>query len=174
MEERTMSEYDRATRDCPVSLLHPELRQAVQAYFDQHNLGDPAEAVQACCETSSVKKSASRLASWLNDRADQTIHTGILLTPERLIWARLGDQTGIHLVSANLREILVKVYHSRLTQDTGLEVSGYVEGVRNKVKGYLGMESEEIARRFYDHIRQATDLVKPPPKRKSIFGFWRE
>ncbi len=174
MEERHMSEYDRATRDSPVSLLQPMLRQAVQDYFSQHDLGDPAEKVLACCETTSRKKATSRLVSWLNDKSDKTTYVAILLTPDQLIWVRHGDQTGTFRNAASLKDIQVRVYNSRLTHDTGLEVAGYVEGVRGRVKGYLGMESEGIARRFYEQVQQARDKVQPPAKRRSIFGFWRE
>jgi hypothetical protein len=75
-----MSDYYRTTRECSVRQLHPELRQAIRNYFQEHNLGDLDAETISCCETISEKKVTGRLISWLNDNSDTTIHTGILLT----------------------------------------------------------------------------------------------
>ncbi len=161
-----MSEYIRTTRECPLSQLRPELRQALRDYFKEHKLNDPSTETLLCCETTSEKKSTGKLVAWLSDKSDQIIHMGILLTPERLIWARRGDRSGIRVTAALLKDIRVKVYTSRLTQDTGLEVNGFVGDSRSKVRGYLGMESEAVAQKFCDLVKQAIDKVNPPVKRK--------
>ncbi len=166
-----MSDYTRITRECPVSQLTSELRQALREYFQAHDLGELTEAVLACYETVSEKKDAGRLVAWLNDKTDNTTHLGLLLTPDRLIWARYGDQTGTRVISAMLRDIQVKVYNSRLTQDTGLEVNGYIEGMRGRMKGYLGLESEEIAQRFCNQVKQEIEKIVPPRKRRVPWFF---
>ncbi len=85
-----------------MSQLHPELRYAIRNYFQQHTLGDSIAETLRCCETISEKKSVSRLVSWLNVNSDTTIHTGILLTSQSLIWVRRGDRSGTLLTAASL------------------------------------------------------------------------
>ena len=115
-----MSDYNRTARECPVSQLHPELFLAVRNYFQEHKLGDLEAETLLCCETISRKKSGNRLVSWLNEGLDTTVHTGILFTSQWLVWVRSGDKSGIQLASADLKQILVRVYSSLFTRDGGL------------------------------------------------------
>jgi hypothetical protein len=161
-----MSEYNRFTRECTLGQLRPELRQAIRAFFKEHELDEQSAGILACYETTSEKKSTGKLVAWLNDQSDTTVHLGMLLTPDWLIWARSGDRSGTRLNAANLKEIRVKVYSSRLTQDAGLEVSGYISSSKGRVKGYIGMESEAVAQKFCDQVKQAIDKVNPPSARK--------
>ncbi len=157
-----MSDYNRTTRKCSMSQLHPELRQAVRNYFQEHVLGDPGVETLRCCETISEKKSVSRLVSWLNDNSDRTIHTGMLLTSQWLIWVRRGDSTGTLLTAANLHLISVGVHTSMFTKDFGLEVSGYIEGSKSPMSGYIGMGPELAAQEFCEEVTQAVLKANPP------------
>ena len=160
-----MSDYNRTTRECSVSQLHPELRQAIRSYFQEHELGDPQAETLMCCETISEKKNAGGLVSWLNGELDTTIHTGMLLTSQWLIWVRSGDKSGTLLAAADLKQISVKAYTSILTQDTGLEVSGYIEDSKGLMRGYIGMGSELAAQKFCDEVKQAITKANPPTKK---------
>ena len=160
-----MSDYNRTTRECLVSQLHPELLQAIQHYFQEHNLGDLEAETLLCCETISTKKRANRLISWLNAGLDRTIHTGMLLTARWLIWVRSGERSGLVLTAANLKEIRAKTYTSKLTQDTGLEVYGYIAGSQGRVRGYIGLGSGEAAHKFCEAVKQAIEKVNPPSKK---------
>jgi hypothetical protein len=161
-----MSEYNRATRECPVSQLHPELRQAVRNYFQEHELGDMETETLLCCETISEKKTSGRLGSWMNDSLDTTIHTGMLLTSQWLIWARYGDKTGVLVTAANLELLSARVYTSIIAQDTGLEIFGYIVGFKGQKRGYIGMGSEPAAQKFCDEVMQAIIRLNPPPPPK--------
>jgi hypothetical protein len=161
-----MSDYNRTTRGCLVSQLRPELLQAVQRYFREHQLGDPEAETLMCCETISTKKNANRLVSWLNAESDRTIHTGMLLTAQWLIWVRRGDRSGLVLTAANLKEIHVKDYASKLTRDTGLEVFGYIAGSKGRIRGYVGLGPEEAAHEFCEAVKQAIEKANPPSKRR--------
>jgi hypothetical protein len=156
-----MSDYHRTTRECSTSQLHPELLQAIRNYFLEKQLGDLEAETILCCETISEKKNVHRLVAWLNGTSDTTIHMGILLTSQWLIWARHGDTSGTILAAASLGNILVKTYTSILTQDTGLEISGYFENSKGPLKGHIGMESELVAQKFCDEIARLN-----PPKQK--------
>jgi hypothetical protein len=157
-----MSDYNRTTRECSVNQLHPELRQAVQSYFQGHELGDMETGTLLCCETISEKKNISRLASLLKDVQDTTIHMGMLLTSQQLIWVRRGDQTGTVLNAADLKEIQVRTYTSILTKDSGLEIFGYVGDAKNRVRGYVGMGAELAAQKFCEEVQKAIATVTPP------------
>ncbi len=165
-----MGYYTRKTRECLVSQLQPELRQAIQNYGQIHHLGDLDTETLLCCETVSKKKSTSRLLSWLSSAADTTVYTGMLLTPQWLLWVRSGDQSGVGLSAARLIDIQVKAYTSLLTSDTGLEVNGYVGETPHRVRGYIGLEANPASEKFCAAVREAIAKVKPPSK-KSLFSF---
>ena len=90
----------------------------------------------------------------------------MLLTSQKLIWVRRGDQSGIVLNTADLKEIQVSAYISMLTKDTGLEVIGYIEDSKSKTRGYIGMGSELAAQKFCDQVKQAITKVNPPAQKK--------
>jgi hypothetical protein len=160
-----MSDYNRTTRECTVSQLHPELRQAIRGYFKEHGLGEPQAETLMCCETISEKKKFGRLASILKGAGDTMIYTGMLLTSQWLIWVRKGDQSGTVLTAADLKEIQVKAYTSILAQDAGLEISGYIEGSKSLIRGYIGMGPELAAQKFCEEVKKAVSNVNPPPKK---------
>jgi hypothetical protein len=164
-----MSDYDRTTRECPVTQLRPELIQAIRDYFQAHKLGDLEAEILMCCETISRKKDASRLPPWLTGEMDTIIYTGTLLTSQRLIWVRSGDRSGCLLNAANLKDIQVKVFNSKLTKDSGLEVLGYLEGSQKRVQGHIGMGPEPVTYKFCEQVKQAIAKVNPPPPRRFLW-----
>lgn len=161
-----MSDYNRTTRECSVHQLHPELRKAIQSYFQEHQLGDLEAETLMCCETVSEKKDFGRVTSFLKGGLDTTIHTGMLLTSQWLIWVRKGDQSGMVLNAANLKEIQVKAYASIFAQDAGLEILGYIGDPRKPVQGYIGMGTELAAQKFCEEVQKAITTINPPSPRK--------
>ena len=160
-----MSDYNRTTRECSVSQLHPELRQAIRRYFEEHELGDLEAETLMCCETLSEKKNISRLVSLLKGAEDTTIHTGMLLTSQWLIWVRRGDQSGTLLTAANLKEIQARAFTSILVKDTGLEIFGYIGDSKGKMRGYIGTGSELAAQKFCEEVQKAIANVTPPTQK---------
>ncbi|MBN2392867.1 MAG: hypothetical protein JXR84_19200 [Anaerolineae bacterium] len=165
-----MSSYNRTTRECSVSQLRPELYQAIQDYFQAQQLGDPKTEVLMCCETTSQKKDAGRLASWLDGEGDTTVYTGMLLTSQRLIWVRSTEASDMVLNAANLKEIRVRAYTSPLARDSGLEVFGFIGNSKGRVRGYIGMGPESAAQKFCEAVVQAVETLNPPVKRR-LFGW---
>jgi hypothetical protein len=160
-----MSDYHRTTKECSLGQLRPELLRAIREYFHEHRLGDLETEPLACCETTSEKKSIGRLASFLGDDPDTIAYTGVLLTSQWLIWARSGDQSGTVVNAANLKEIQVKAFASKLSKDTGLEIVGYIGKSKGRVRGYLAMGPELAAQTFCEQVQQAISKVKPPVRR---------
>lgn len=161
-----MSQYDRTTRNCLVSELPPELLQAIRDYSQAQQLGDVEAETLLCCETVSTKKSAGRRPAWLEGELDATLHTGLLLTPQWLIWARQGDRTRPVVMAANLKDIQVKAYTSWLTKDTGLEIVGYMEATRRRARGYVGLGTDAAAQEFCEAVKEAINKVNPPVQRR--------
>jgi len=160
-----MSDYNRTTRECSVSQLQPELRQAIQNYFQEQNLGDPETETLLCCETVSTRKSSGWLDSLLSGNVDATIHMGMLLTAELLIWVRKGDQSATVLTAADLKEIQVKVHASLFDKDNGLEIVGFVRDSQSRIRGYVGMGAEPAAQKFCEEVEKAVARVKPPAEK---------
>jgi hypothetical protein len=160
-----MSNYNRTTRECSVSQLHPDLRQAIKNYFREQELGDPETETLLCCETISTRKSSGWLGSLLNGGEDTTIHTGMLLTSEWLVWVRKGDRSGTVLTAASLKEIQVKTYLSILNKDNGLEIAGFTRDSQSQVRGYVGLGTEPAAQRFCEEVEKAVAKVKPPSEK---------
>jgi hypothetical protein len=157
-----MSDYNRTTRECPVSQLQPDLRQAIKNYFQEQELGNPDTETMLCCETVSTRKSSGWLSSLLGSGEDTSFHTAMLFTSEWLIWVRKGDQSSTLLNAANLKEIQVKTYASLLNKDNGLEITGYTKDSKGRVRGYVGMGSELAAQKFCEEVEKAVNKVKPP------------
>ena len=163
-----MSNYNRKTRECSVSQMQPELRQAIQNYFQEHGLGDPETESLMCCETISEKKDVGKLANLLGGEADTTVHMGVLFTSEMLIWARKGNKSDMVLNAANLKEIQVRAYDAMLTKETGLEIHGKIGNSKGRVGGFICMGPESAAQNFIETIVDKINEVNPPSKKKGI------
>lgn len=157
-----MSNYKRVTRECALEQLRPELLQPIREYLQGHKLTEVEAQILMCCETLSERQKTSGIAALLGDAPDKLYYTGILVTPDWLIWVHSGAKAGSAVVSAQLKEIHVKPFASLLVKDAGLEVFGYVGEARTHVRGYIGLGSEPAAQKFCETVRQAVDKVNPP------------
>jgi hypothetical protein len=166
-----MSDYVRFTRECSFGQLRPELARAIREYAqNRRELGNVEVEVLMCCQTTSEKKPVGALAALLGDNPDTILYTGMVVTPQWLIWARYGDKSGIRVSSAKLQDVQVKVYASLLVKDTGMEVSGYIGDSRGKVRGYIGMGPEPAAQKFCEQVQKAIEKVNPKPAKKSLWS----
>ena len=143
-----MSEYIRTTRECSVNQLRPELLRAIQNYFQEQKLGHLEAETLLCCETVSTKKSTGKVASWLSGAPDATIHTGMLLTSQWLIWVHHGDQSGTRLNAAELKEIRAEVYGSPFTKDISLEIVGHIGNAKGTCRDSSRWGQTRLRRSF--------------------------
>jgi len=165
-----MSDYVRFTRECSFGQLRPELVRALREYAQNHReLGNVEVEVLMCCETTSEKKRAGALAARLGDDPDTILYTGMLVTPQWLVWARFGDESGISVYSAKLQDVQVRAFASRLVKDTGMEVSGYIGDSKGRVRGYIGMGPEPAAQKFREQVQKAIEKVNPKPTKKRLW-----
>ena len=165
-----MFDYTRTTRTCPVSQIHSSLSQAIREFFQTHQLGDPDTDMILCCETISTRPDPGKLVTWLDGNPDTNILLAILLTPEWLIWARNGDQTGTVVTGAKLQVIKVKAFVRRRSKDMELEVSGFMAGTREYMRGNLELGPDLAAQTFCDAVVPA--VLKAAPPHHSKFPRW--
>jgi hypothetical protein len=171
-KENIMSAYIRFTRECSFGQLRPELVRAIREYAQNHReLGNVEVEALMCCETTSEKKSTGALAALLGDDPDTILYTGMLVTPQWLIWARNGDQSGSVVSSAKLQDVQVRAFASRLVKDTGMQVSGYVGNSKGRVRGYIGMGPEPAAQKFCEQVQKAIEKASPKPAKKRRLWF---
>jgi hypothetical protein len=166
-----MSDYIRFTRECSFDQLRPELTRAIREHAQNHRELGHVEEVLMCCETTSERKRMGALAALMGGDPDTILYTGMLVTPQWLIWARSGDKSGIRVSSAKLLDIQVRAFASRLVKDTGMEVSGYIGDSKGRVRGYIGMGPEPAAQQFCDQVQKAIEKATPKPAKKR-FGFF--
>ena len=161
-----MGDYTRSTIECSVNQLRPELRRAIDEYFQKNTLGEVESETLLCCETVSEKKEPGWLASLLGDKAEPLVYTAMLLTATHLVWARGNQQTSVNVTAADLRFIRVKPFVSLFITDNGLEISGPLGNSKGVVLGYIGMGPEPITQKFCEEVRQAIAKVNPSSTRK--------
>jgi len=150
-----VSNYSRSTRLCRFGELQPELAEAIRAYAVKHELGDVEGGAVLCAETASTKKKKGLFAGWFGTDPDDLHHTAVVLTPERLIWARGGEESGEVVTMARLKEVEVRDFHSPLIEDTGLDVFGFVGGSTERVQAFIGLGPEPDAGRAAAAIKDA-------------------
>ena len=167
-----MSNYERTTRECTIDQLRPELQQAFRNYFAARKLTELDEASLRCCETSSYKKQGGWLSNWLDAGEETTTYTALVLTPEALLWARSAEpaRSEVRVIGASLFAIRVRTVTPLLTQDSGLEISGLIEGSKAFMRGYIGLGKDLAAEKFCEEVDLAIEKVNPRPTRK--FPSW--
>lgn len=142
-----MSEYQRTTRECSMSDLHPELVRAIREYARKRQLGDVESEVLICCETTSERQKKGLLNRLFGD-PDAVHHTAMLLTPRLLIWGTTGEKRGTSIISARLSDIEVRDYDSSVIEDSGLDVFGFLNQSPERVQAFIGLGREQAAERF--------------------------
>lgn len=166
-----MAAYTRSTRECSIDQLRPELSRALREYIQTHAVGNETEIIM-CCETTSVKKETGALSFLMESGPDAVSYTAMLITADRLMWARSGDKSKTVVVSANLKDIRVNVFDSSILKDTGLEINGYPMGAKWRHRGYIGLGPEPAAQKFCEEVRKAAEKANPPAKGwRGLFSF---
>ena len=163
-----MSGTIRTTRECSVERLDPRLLRAFQDYVQMHRLGDLRREALLCCETLTERSGRSRLAAWLEGNPDEKDFLGLVLTEQHLFWARTGKRSGTVAAGGQLKDIRVNRYSSRFPKESGLEISGFVLGSKDWVRGKLALGPEPAAVRFCEQACEASEKHQPPAKKFRI------
>jgi len=161
-----MNNYRRTTRECTVAQLRPDLACAIRDYAKQQQWSNLEAEVVMCCETTSEKISANWLDAVLSGDVDEITYLALIVTPQRLIWARSGKRAGTTAVSAQFKDVNLKIFTPKHTQDIGVDVFGHMEGTRERVSGQLLLGSGLIAQKFSEEVMRTIDNLKPPSSEK--------
>lgn len=149
-----MGDYIRTTRESTLNNLNPILITAIRSYIEKYELGDIDKSTLICCETISTKQK-----KWLFGGKAEIISTGIILTPQWLIWATGKENESPSVLSARLRDIQAQDYEKsemyKLMQDTGLNISGLRTDTVDLGSAFIGLGSEPAAQKFRSLLKEA-------------------
>ena len=94
-------------------------------------------------------------------------YLALVLTPQRLIWARSSEHTAPTVASAAFADLRVKVFRPRNTLDFGLQLNLRMDNSRwATVTGQLLLGPEPAAEKFCVALGEAMGfpIMEPPPK----------
>jgi hypothetical protein len=156
------SDYTRTTRTCAFADLRSELADALRAHARKYDLGDPAADALACCETTSEKKKRGLFGGLRGGDPDPVHHTGAVLTPTHLLWARSGPKSGTVAAFARLSDLEIRTLPAipapaALADDLrdGLNVFGFVNDASERGSAFIGLGPEPDARAFREAVASA-------------------
>jgi hypothetical protein len=147
-----MGDYLRTTRECTLDDLQPLLVAAIRGHIEKYELGDVEESALMCCETTSTKKKG------LFGGKAEVILTGVVITPQWLIWAGGKENEKAGVLSARLQNLRVEDYEKtnmyKMIPDTGLSVFGF-QTANDLGSVFIGLGSEPAAQKFRDMLKEA-------------------
>ena len=153
-----MGEYLRSTREATLSNLNPALSAAMRTHIQKQSLGNIDSSILNCCETSSTKQKKGLFGG-----KPEVILTGILLTPQWLIWAAGKANEAPGVLSARLGDIHVQDYETsdlyKLMADTGLTISGLRTDGIALGSAFIGLGPEPAALKFRSMLKEALAKV---------------
>ena len=153
-----MGDYLRTTRECTLDDLQPLLVAAIRGHIEKYELGDVEESTLMCCETTSTKKKKGLFGG-----KAEVILTGVVITPQWLIWATGKENEPPGVLSARLDDIRVQDYEQsemyKMIQDTGLNIYGLRTAANGLGSVFIGLGPESAAQKFRTTLREAMAKV---------------
>jgi len=153
-EERMMGEYQRTTRLCTLASMSSALATAIRSHIEKHELGDAEKSALICCETTSTKQKKGLLGG-----KPEVIRTGVLLSPQWLIWATGKENEAPGVLSARLRDIRAQDYEKsdlyKLMPDSGINISGLRTDPVALGSAFIGLGPEPAAQAFRTALKDA-------------------
>jgi hypothetical protein len=162
-----MAEYRRITRTYSFDQLRPELLRVIREHLEARQLIGQLDDMIACCETTSDKVGSSWYDVLLGDTTDSLSYLALVLTPQRLIWARSSEHTAPTAASAAFADLRAKVFRPRHTLDFGLQLNIRMENSRwATMTGQLLLGPEPAAEKFCVTLGEAMGfpITKSPPR----------
>lgn len=149
-----MSDYQRTTRECTLTTIHPGLAAAIRTHLEKHGLEGILSTVVAGIETVSTKQKKGLFGG-----KSEAVRTAVLLTSDWLVCASLKDNDRPGVFSARLGELQVQDYEKsdlyRLAPDTGVDISGLRSDETGTGSYFLGLGPEPAAQSFRAGLKDA-------------------
>lgn len=153
-----MSDWKRLTKEVQLDGLMPEMVAEIRKHIELYNLGPILADALMCVQTDSEK-----IKKGLFGSAD-VVHQGIVVTPRWIIWAVSGTKTGTAVLSAQLRDVVVKDYaqtpFAKMVPDSGIEVSGHFTDASENASAFIGLEENAVGKKFKEMVIQAVQDAK--------------
>jgi hypothetical protein len=133
--------------------MRPKLAAAIRIHSEKYDLGDLEASALICCETISTRQKKVLFGS-----KTEVYITGIILTPQWLVWAAGKEGESPAAFSARLRDIRVQDYEKsdmfKMIQDTSLNIFGLLTGAKRHGVSFIGLGSEALGQRFREILRE--------------------
>lgn len=168
-----MPVYRRMTHTYTLDQIRPELAQAIHDHLESKQLAEQLADILACCETITDKVGPAWYDFIVGDTGDQLTYLALVLTSQRLIWARSSEHLTPIVASAPFSDLFVKVYRPRGTEDFGLQLTLRMVGSRFTVSGQLLMGPEPAAEKFCVALGEAMHvpiMEQPKPWWSRLMG----
>ena len=132
--------------------------KAIRKHVEGHNLGTILSQVVMCSQADS-----ERVKNGLFGRTE-TVSMGVVVTPRWLVWAISRTKTPTAVLSAQLKDILVRDYaqteYAKMIPDTGIEVSRRFTDASENVSAFIGLDDSAAGTRFREIVIQAVQEAK--------------
>ena len=152
-----MGDWKRATRECTLDSMRPELSVAIRKHVEKYNLGDILSTPTMCIETTSEKIKKGLFGG------GETIYMGAALTKGWLVWASGGTKAPYGTLSARLGQITVQDYakseFAKLIPDTGLNINGLYTDSSEAASACIGLEENAAGIKFREAVIAAVQSV---------------
>lgn len=153
-----MPDWKRLTKEVQFDALMPEMVAEIRKHVELYNLGPILADALMCVQTDSEKVKKGLFGS-----AD-VVHQGVVLTPRWIIWAVNGTKLGTAVLSAQLRDVVVKDYaqtqFAKMVPDSGIEVSGHFTDASENASAFIGLDENAAGRKFKEAVIQAVQDAK--------------
>ena len=153
-----MSDWKRLTKEVQLDGLMPEMVVEIRKHVELYNLGPILADALMCVQTDSEKIKKGLFGS------AEVVHQGVLVTPRWIIWVVHGTKIGTAVLSAQLRDVVVKDYaqtpFAKMVPDSGIEVSGHFTDASENASAFIGLEENAVGTKFKEMVIQAVQDAK--------------
>lgn len=133
--------------------MHPELASAIRIHIEKYALEVGELSALTCFETISTRQKKGLLR-----RKTEVVLTGILLTPQWLIWAAGKEHERLGTQSMRLSDIQVEDYEKstmyNLVPDSGINILN-LPTANGLGTAFIGLGPEPASQKFRDALREA-------------------
>ena len=154
-----MSTYTRSTRECTLKDLSTELSIAIQKHIETLALENIDSSPLICCETTSTQKKTS-----LFTNKNENMVTGMLVTPQYLVWTEEKEKGEPIVTSALLRNIDAHDFENtamyKVKPDSGINISGRYTDVTRQGQTFIGLGTDSAGEKFRQVLQHAIQKAK--------------
>ena len=153
-----MSDWKRMTREVPFENLRPEMIEALKKHIEQYNLGSILSDAFMCIQTDSEKTKKPLFGS------AEIVYMGVVITAHWLVWVVSGTKTQTAVLSAQLRDVVIRDYaqtqFAKMIPDSGMEVSGRFTDVSENGSAFIGLDESQAALKFKETVINVAQAAK--------------